>query len=42
MQSILRDFLLSFCPAKILGGYQQYPAATLETAAMKTLDAGLG
>jgi hypothetical protein len=35
MQSILRDFLLSFCPAKILRGYQQYPAAMLETVAMR-------
>jgi hypothetical protein len=28
-------------PGKILRGYQQYPAATLETATMKTPDAGL-
>jgi hypothetical protein len=28
-------------PGKILRGYQEYPAATLETVAMKTPDAGL-
>jgi len=34
-------FLRPAPPGKILRGYQEYPAATLETVAMKTPDAGL-